>query len=237
MSSYKIIENSKVPNYNKVYTVGCFSKRVTFHSQQRRALNLVWALVENEIIRKGDPIAIIGGGLAGMTAAIAADRKGAKVTLFEKHDQLMSLQRQNLTRYVHPNIYDWPKENSFEQETHLPFLNWRADYAGEIVEQIESQWQALSKKISVKLNREIKSVSSIGADLVVKHGIGLEPFACVILAVGFGVEKKMHPVKFRSYWQMDSLNQPELDPRYSKDRKKNILSPVVATADSLMCSG
>ena len=45
-------------------------------------------------------LAIIGGGVAGMTAAAAAALHGCKVTLFEEKPELFHLLKNNSKRYI-----------------------------------------------------------------------------------------------------------------------------------------
>jgi len=57
-----------------LYVLGCTERRVTIHSQQIRALNLVYSLRELGIVHPSDAILIVGGGIAGVTAQERADR-------------------------------------------------------------------------------------------------------------------------------------------------------------------
>jgi hypothetical protein len=88
--------------------LGCFEQRVTLYSQQVRALNLIYALLEERVVPPEGCIAVIGAGAAGMTAAAAAAFKGCRVVLLEQQSDLLSLQSGNMTRWLHPHIYDWP---------------------------------------------------------------------------------------------------------------------------------
>ena len=84
----RILEASRLPR-PPLYLVGIFNTGVTVLSQQRRALNLVWALVERHVISVRPPgapipedkndfkIAVIGGGFAGLSVAAGLIRKGA----------------------------------------------------------------------------------------------------------------------------------------------------------------
>jgi len=107
-NSSLILKLTAVNGLPSTYVLGSYAVRVTFHSQQRRAFNLIWALFDQKIIAKGSKICIVGGGLAGMTAAAAGKLKECEVTLYESEEQLMSMQRGNSTRFIHPTIYDWP---------------------------------------------------------------------------------------------------------------------------------
>src|SRR5262245_25589074 len=74
----------------------------TLRSQQVRALNLVWALGKSTL--KGKQIAVIGGGVAGLTFAAASAGCGASVHLFER-TKLLHLQLGCWHRALHPEVF------------------------------------------------------------------------------------------------------------------------------------
>jgi hypothetical protein len=61
---------------HNVYLLGCYESRVTILTQQYRALNLVDALFRSERLKRGSTVAVIGGGIGGITAAGAAGLAG-----------------------------------------------------------------------------------------------------------------------------------------------------------------
>ncbi|MGO7668529.1 FAD-dependent oxidoreductase [Rhizobium ruizarguesonis] len=150
------IESSyKVPD-QPLYLVGTFDNGVTVLSQQIRALNLVYALVEGGVIpstHAGDTppkqfqkkIAIVGGGFTGLSVAAGLASKGveAEIVLFEQRDTLLPLQQGSDTRWLHPHIYNWPAEGSEISAANLPLLNWTAARASDVVVQVLGQWRAL----------------------------------------------------------------------------------------------
>jgi hypothetical protein len=83
-----------------LYIVGTFDTGVTVLSQQVRALNLVWALIESGLIPSGHHaptaasdvlnVAIVGSGFAGLSIAAGLMKKGAdvRITIFEQRDTL-----------------------------------------------------------------------------------------------------------------------------------------------------
>jgi len=208
-NSSLIVKQATVNDLPATYVLGSYSVRVTFHSQQTRAFNLIWALFDQKLIVKGSRIGIVGGGLAGMTAAAAAKLKGCDVFLYESEAQLMSLQRGNSTRYIHPNIYDWPLKDSEVDKTDLPCLNWSAAKADEVIEQIEQEWELLKEGIKVKTNRKVSKVFGYEGQprIDINDPFDIEKFDCVILAAGFGVEKSLGDVPLRTYWENDNLHQ------------------------------
>src|SRR6266404_9223859 len=83
LTARDIAASMRVPGCDYVFAVIPASGLVTFHSQQRRAFNLLWSLKETDIIQEGSNIAVVGAGLAGICAAAAAQMLGCDVTLFE----------------------------------------------------------------------------------------------------------------------------------------------------------
>ena len=137
-----------------LYLVGTFNNGVTVFSQQVRALNLVYALIESEevpIIRSPDEfnaskkIAIVGGGFAGLSVAAGLLKKqaNARITIFEERDTLLPLQQGCDSRWLHPRIYDWPGDESEAFVAMLPLLNWTAARASDVVVQILTEWKRI----------------------------------------------------------------------------------------------
>jgi FAD dependent oxidoreductase len=150
-----ILGNYRLPDH-PLYLVGIFARGVTVYSQQIRAFNLIWALVEQGTLAcklkedapdpgKRASIAIIGGGFAGLTAAAALIKKGvhADITIFEHRDTLLPLQHGSDTRWLHPRIYNWPADESAVAD--LPLLNWTAARVSDVAAQILLAWSELVK--------------------------------------------------------------------------------------------
>jgi hypothetical protein len=166
-----ILSNYRLPDH-PLYLVGIFTRGVTVYSQQIRAFNLIWALVERGDLAcklKADApdagkrvsIAIIGGGFAGLSAAAALIKKGvhAEITIFEQRDTLLPLQHGSDTRWLHPRIYNWPADDSESAVADLPLLNWTAARASDVAAQILLEWSEL-----VQLKQEQLIVYSAFAD-------------------------------------------------------------------------
>ena len=60
-----ILDAAEIPGRRNVHYLGPFSDRISFSVQQTRALNLIWALHRKGHLRSDDPVAVVGGGLAG----------------------------------------------------------------------------------------------------------------------------------------------------------------------------
>ncbi len=189
-----------------IYVVGSFSRGVSFLTQQLRSLNLVWALFELGKLSGKSTLAVIGGGLAGLSAAAAAKSKGCNVILYESSDVLMRLQANSKLRYVHPQIHRWPDVAAFKNETELPVLNWRADNAHNVRLRILRQWNRSSKGIDVRTDHEVSTISVERSQPVVTYAkprFGRDTVDCAVVTVGFGTER---PWQSRPYWEPDGLD-------------------------------
>lgn len=199
-----------------LYVLGCLERRVTLHSQQIRALNLVYSLRERHIVKPGDEILVVGGGVAGLTAAAGAARLGLVVTLLERADELLHLQRNNKSRWIHPHIYDWPARESLTPDATIPVLGWKAALARDVVRQMLSTYEALPHdertRIRVHLGAKLTGLGSGPLRRVTWHAKGANDarVSAVILAVGFGLEREIKGVNFVSYWDDDSLDRAPL---------------------------
>jgi NB-ARC domain/Tetratricopeptide repeat/Pyridine nucleotide-disulphide oxidoreductase len=219
ISPAQVLTHMEVKGEPGLYVVGCFERRVTLSSQQVRALNLVYALHHEKQLGAGASIAIVGGSAAGMTAAAGAARLGYKVTLLERGDALLPFLRGNHTRWIHPHIYDWPEEGSERADAGLPLLDWTASLADEVARQIEARWDALPERSAIEVHHNARDIVlgprvSWNADRHYR-----KPFAGVILAVGFGVERRVEGVPWVSYWDDDRLHQP-----VRGDRERHLVS-------------
>src|SRR5258705_11053726 len=88
----KCLSLCQLGSSRRLYSIGPFFKSgLTVFKQQVRALNLIYVINEATKPRNGD-LAIIGGGVAGVTAAAAAAALGWEVHLFEQTPVLCPLQ-------------------------------------------------------------------------------------------------------------------------------------------------
>ncbi|CAN5439833.1 hypothetical protein BH10CYA1_BH10CYA1_62080 [soil metagenome] len=216
--SAALLEKFRCKELKSVYILGCTAAALYIHAQQQRAFNLVWALNKEGELREGLNVAVVGGGMAGLTAAIALAASKAKVTVFEETFKALSYQRGNLTRYVHPNVARWPDDGSGYPITHLPYMNWRAGIVGTVNSEIEAQWKIAkrffekTKQIDLLEETQVTDVSWNSDKKVVEvvaNG-NVTPFDLAVLAVGYGIEVSDHGVA--SYWHNDDFAQPILGP-------------------------
>jgi hypothetical protein len=216
ISPRELLDHMGVPGYPGVYLVGALERRVTVYSQQVRALNLVYSLLEEKQLEPGDDVAVIGGGAAGLTAAAGAARRGCQVTIFEKGKALLHLFAGCTKRWLHPHIYDWPQPGSLRDDADdLEVLTWRASMAHNVVDHLRAQWEELRMAHNIKVLCGV-TVNPLHPETSGQHplvtwrpGANARRFRAIILAVGFGFERAFPGLPRHSYWHDDSLDQSD----------------------------
>ncbi len=201
----------RVPGHSRVYVLGSFARRVTFYAQQVRALNLVDVLCKSGEVHESSTIGVVGAGVAGATAAVAAARRGLKVVLFEKHrdrdGRTTVLPRQRLSdeRAIHPFIYDWPSASvpSGQQQAGLPLMNWAEGTAAQVVKTLAGLYDEAAAASGITLVQATVSEDMVRAEddavVVAVPGLPEQRVDALILALGFGDEAE------GSYWDNDGL--------------------------------
>jgi hypothetical protein len=202
-----------------VYVVGSFSRGVSFVTQQMRSLNLVWALSESGAIGPGQTVAVVVGGLAGLTAATALVNRGFRTLLCESRKDYMPVQFKSILRYIHPYAHLWPDPSALRIKTHLPFLNWDADTAEKVRKAITEQFQSIEPFVITRKHHTVARISSEGGRPVItyrspRYEREKEHIHTVIVTIGFGREPG------RSYWEPDGLEYL----RSGADRKVVVIS-------------
>lgn len=215
-----------------IYVVGVTQTGVTVYNQQVRSLNLTYVLTQNNLINAANPkIAIIGGGIAGITAASSFILKhpSCEVSLFEQHADLCPLQQGSDSRWLHPNIYEWPDFGSRQPTATLPFLTWREGRASDVASQILKQFAKLyedvgSQRMEVFLDvKELKisdprKISWVGYETEASKGFfqkkrslgESKSFDLIVITTGFGRENSGPYGVKRLYWQNDDLSKPRI---------------------------
>jgi hypothetical protein len=204
-----------VRGHTGVYVLGNFARYVTVYAQQVRALNLVDTLAKSGRLSARSRAAVIGGGISGLTAAAGLAIRGAgKVTVFEREQQTMRIQRSSRSRWLHPRIYDWPMQSEFGPDAGLPIMSWRADYASEVVKALDRQWIDISSKVNGRLdpvNLEISRINLESGDeqpVITIPGRDRTTFDIVIIAIGFGLDYREHTV---GYWADSPWDNVQFD--------------------------
>lgn len=219
-----VLATAKLSEYEGiVYSIGPFGARVGFAFQQERALNLVHALFDAKKIVPKHRVLIVGGGLAGLTAKLALHGMGVgNVFLYEALDELVKSQHDARHRMVHPCYNNWPLAERFSPTSDLPFLNWFAANAAEVVGFLRGRWETLysrnlsqifqGKLTELKLTSNRKQVvASLEIPLAKPDGtieikIENQIFDRAIFATGVGLERDLGHSFAKSYWTPDEIN-------------------------------
>jgi hypothetical protein len=229
-----VLAPAKIDEFDsKVFSIGPFGVRVGFTFQQERALNLVHALARDGFITPASRILIAGGGLAGLTAKLALHGMGfGDIWLFEARDDIVKSQHAAMHRMLHPCYNSWPLANHFSPTSNLPFLNWYATSAAEVVSFLRTRWTDLySKKLSdvrpgyVLTKLELTPGGDAPVQRVLAHvmkksdeSIDKIEFDLAILATGFGTEKDLEYSAVADYWTPDKIDKLRED----EDEKRKI---------------
>jgi hypothetical protein len=235
LQPYDIIEGAQAPDQPNLFVIGAYDSRITFYSQQVRALELVHALQHQGRIRGGMRIAVVGGGAAGVTAAAAVGLiSDAQVDLYERGDEVLSLQRASDRRRLDPHIYDWPAPGTDDPIADLPLLDWTAGSARDVRRDLKQQFDALVAVIApqlwVNIRHTVTAVQRDGPALRLDFSRdplkGEEPndagrveahgtFDLVLLAFGFGLEPAhgVAGVTTASYWSDAGVPVAEFEGR------------------------
>ncbi|GGD64336.1 hypothetical protein GCM10011514_30360 [Emticicia aquatilis] len=231
--SEEFLDNLEVNGFKDIYYIGTQQRGITIFKQQVRALNLIYTLEKTSKIQEGSRIAIIGGGIGGVTASAAALSIGCKVYLYENKPILMHLQTGCKTRWVHPNIYDWPSQGSEFPYAGLPLLNWKEGYSSDVAQEMLTQYGLITKKHANNY-RECLGVRFEDIDFSTKkifqeystnkdHIKFDAEFDIIIVATGFGIEGGFDRNSLlndsNSYWRNDDLDQPYIGKTNSSERK------------------
>lgn len=150
---------------------------------------------------------VVGGGIAGLTAAAAGLTGGANVTLIEKEGYLSQYEGA-LHRELHPNLLAWPFQN-LRSVTGLPFLNWSCTKAPTVTQQVLDQWNEDFAPLVRPIKDNVTRVDENDAGVQVEcAGAGLIPADAVVVTVGFDREAKLTDIPSPSYWTFQEFEPP-----------------------------
>jgi hypothetical protein len=236
LQPYDIVQGAQSPVHPRVFVIGAFDSRITFYSQQVRALALVHALRDLAILQDSQRVAVVGAGAAGVSAAAAvALLSTATVDLYERADDIMPLQRATRRRRLDPHIYAWPAIGSDDPAAELPILDWTAGPAEEVRGDVKLEFEVLKaacpNRIRVHLRHEVTGARVAAADLQLDfrrdpsageagdgpdNRVSLQAtFDLVLLAFGFGLEPRqpIMGMPSASYWSDAGVPVAEFEGR------------------------
>ncbi|MGE8258282.1 MAG: ABC-three component system protein [Stenotrophomonas sp.] len=204
----ELIEGASLPGRPGIYFVGPYTTRITFYSQQVRALRLARALHERGDLKESETIAVVGAGAAGATISIALALLGHSVVLYDQSQDILHLQSGS-TRLLHPHIYEWPQLGSLDDKAGLPIMDWIADSGSEVVLKLRKHFSTLQARLADRLTLDLgfalKGMVRSDHDwtLSLKSGDKTKDraFSHVFLTMGFGDERPCGPIKPEDYWK------------------------------------
>jgi hypothetical protein len=218
----QVIEAAFLHSKLGCYFIGPYARRVSFASQQFRSLDLVEALAMKNKLPDPGPVAVLGGGLAGLTAVAALLGRGCKVDLYEAARDVLTRQREAAHRLVHPTISRWPMEE-LSLTTCFPFYDWGVGPCHRIMENLALEWRryfgpAGNRDEDLRIITDTKVVGLISHPSGDRHVVSLEleqgaaarHYELVIVTTGYGAEHSLGAGRATSYWTPDQLEEKRL---------------------------
>jgi len=187
------------------FVINPYFSRSNLYAQQLRVLALVKMIHFHGLLPAGERnIVVVGAGIAGLTAAAAAESIGAIVTLVDESSRLENPLQQfegAVHREFHPTLIQWP-HTGLVAATDLPFLNWACLPADRVVRNIRNQWfQHHSENIHTHAGKVLKiKECDETVKIEVDDGTALKA-DLVIIAAGWRGELKMEGLDTPSYWE------------------------------------
>lgn len=213
-----IIDGAAVRDRPNLFVIGSFDRRITFYSQQVRALSLVHALKELGYLNSNLRIAVVGGGAAGVAAAAAAALiSNSQVVLFEAAGELLPLQSTTDKRRLDPHIYDWPAHDTIDPIADLPILDWESGTCRAVRDDVLLGFEDIAVRLAPRLERRLRNrvtaltlaqdsyhldYTNLDSPPQAPGASSCEQFHMVFLAVGFGLEpiEPVPTIQSASYW-------------------------------------
>ena len=222
-----VVAGARIAAHPGVYVLGFYDTRITFYSQQVRALELAHALWHEHLLPANARVAVVGGGAAGITlAAGLALQGGTDVHLFEKAHRLLPLQGDSQRRRLDPHIYDWPNPDADHELAELPVLDWRSGSARDVRDAVLREFGevqlATEGHLTVHERHQVTAIASQAGRFMVtleREAVGggrraaSQEFDIVVLAIGFGIENRfaLPGTETASYWRDAGVPGAEID--------------------------
>jgi hypothetical protein len=206
---------SCVSTSSGLYFLGLYNRRITFYSQQVRALRLVQALHQRQHLSTSDRIAVVGAGAAGTMSAVGLALLGYSVTLFDPAGDVLQLQSGS-PRLLHPHIYEWPAMGSLESRAGLPFLDWQEGSGATVSDELRAEFLKIRTALPTlifKSGMRLQSLVPDGTEWRLGFGTpdSERVFKHVILAMGFGDEKRVGTAVDYPYWKQTGVGTAAIE--------------------------
>ena len=196
---------SESPSAPNLFFLGALDSRITFYSQQVRALRLMQAIHVRARVPSQGRVAVVGAGAAGVTAAFACGLLGYRAELIEAATGILPLQSAT-SRLLHPHIYEWPTLGSLQDNAVLPFLDWRGDEGkgirGKLAKFFEDEKPT---NVRLKTSTTLTAIEHVNSEwrlLLDSQGKQIDcRYDAVIVCMGFGAEKGCGEAPLIDYWR------------------------------------
>lgn len=193
-----------------LYFIGPAERRITFFSQQVRALRLVHALHTTGQLPPNGRTAVVGAGAAGVTAAVALALLDQRVDLYDPAAEILQLQSAS-PRLLHPHIYEWPALGSLEDRAYLPFLDWTSATGANVCAELRNAFASATARLpnlKFRPGHVLKGISRVDGQwrliLGANGADAPQDFDKVFLSMGFGDEQLKGAAKANDYWKHNS---------------------------------
>lgn len=210
---------ARIPGTSGPYFIGPFLPRITFYSQQVRALELAHAMHALDVVDPDDFVAVVGAGAAGATMALALALLGKQVTLFDPATEILSLQSAS-SRLLHPHIYEWPRLGSLDDKAGLPIMDWTAANGGHVIAGLRTEFALAHPPLANLAFASGHTLEEIVADgsgwrlrFRLQNGAQEERIVQhAVLAMGFGDERPAGAINPPDYWRPAAVGTAASEP-------------------------
>jgi hypothetical protein len=221
-----------------VYSVAGLINPGSVSDQIVRSEFLVQLLLSAKKIGPANRLLIVGGGVAGISAALAALNGGASVTVVEQRrseieddpvSAFFGVQAQCISRRLEPTAYRWPAKgwdvHRFPVDGTDHLLAYERNPAGNIA----ADWRFRVTGVVVSLRaageseqfRQLVDIGILAPNFVSRrqkrlfaelpNGDTHGPFGAIVMAVGAGSEfSTLGQFKSVRFWENDRFDQPGL---------------------------
>jgi hypothetical protein len=210
----------------KLYNISSGLGPISVRDQMVRSQLLVNRLLLTGTLRADQRLLVVGGGVAGFTAASTAARQGIETVLLEGTGELFSCFAGCDTRWVYSHLYEWPAPHWTERDYHEVPLSWSSGVASGLVpgwrEQADQIQEELSPRLSVRLATPLSPQDLIQlltrpqppyAIRAVLPGSEpeVEQFEVAVLALGSPEEDtRLGAYQGPQFWECDQFHLPRL---------------------------
>lgn len=229
MDKVNVLKAYQVPDIAGVYALLPTGAHVCFASMQARAISLAHALIVDpggvRSAKKGLKVAVIGGGVSGVTVAIALEPWVDQVHIFDEQKDVLRVQSGADFRHVFRYMYAWPDEEIVDRAKewvggafeYPPWFAIQSGTAQKFAEHLRARLDALLEASGNNVPRRLHVVKSALArvvglndekaggrvvlEVVEKDRAKVRNFDVVIVATGFPSDSRIPGTMTPGYWQ------------------------------------